>query len=175
MKKTLFLTLLVAFCLTLVIKPQQAHAQRMKPWTWKSYKVKFKLPYNWKVKKSSGYVFIAKGPDDVTIKIKPLTYIKDARGAAKYGFNTYSVVKQRKIISQNSMSRDRSGLKRYIIFGEGKSSRTYSPIYCGIIGLWNPATGKTMYVRFWWFKKYDHKYRNITYKIAKSFKAMRAW
>lgn len=169
MKKTIFKGLFIAIFIAMMM-PVQSFSQEMKNWNWDSYKIKFQLPTDWVVKESSGTDFIAKGPDDVTIRIKPLTYIRDSKGAAKYGFDTYDVVLDRSIKSQSTLASGDSGLERYIIFGEGKSSATRSPIFCGVIGLKHPETGKTLYVRFWWFQRLNAKYSDLTYKIANSFK-----
>ncbi len=170
MKKQITKALMLVFAASMLL-PSYSFSQSMRNWTWRPYKVKFKMPYNWKAKKSTGYVFIAKGPNDVTMKIKPLSYIRTAKKAAEYGMKTYSVVKSKRVQRRRYL-RSAAGMTRYVIIGSGKSSRSRSPINFGVIGLKNSRTGKNLYVRFWWFKRQHSQMIRTLNKIAKSFKAM---
>ena len=173
MKKFIVISLSALLGGTAFFLPSRSlQAQRMKNWTWKSQNLRFQLPANWKIKRNTATVFIAKGPNNVTIKIAP-AHQRTAIRAARYGLNTYRVILRKRIIQKKYISSGGTGLMRYITFGTGQENKYRRPVNFGIIGLKNKKTRKTHYVRFWWYIKDNARFNRITYKIATSFRAYR--
>jgi len=154
---------------------------KMKQMKWTKYKTLFQIPKNWKVTSSTARSFIAKG-DGVVMKIGPYkSRTATAKSTARKAYYSYGVIKKKRKIQEKYLREKKSGLKRYVIFGKGTYaykkpvSRRNQKVTFGIIGLINPSTVDSLYVRFYWFDKdsTSRKNRKNTWKIANSFKAMK--
>lgn len=126
-------------------------------WTWKRYRMKFWLPRGMRVTKNTRYALIAKGKG-IVLKISAW---KSRRGtsisAAKYGYRTYRVIRNKRILVRKRLSGKRSyrGGKtwRYLYMGSGRYRR--SSVYWAVIGMANHRMSNKFYVRMWW-KKWRH-------------------
>ena len=179
MKKSIVGGIIFAI-IAIFVMPQSLSAEKMVNWTWKRYKLKFKLPKSWKVTKNTNTTFIAKG-GGVVFKIGPFRdRSATPKSTAQKALRTYTVIKNKRIMNQKSM-RSKGGLRKYLIFGKAKYALSRpagmrgKPVTFGIIGMINPNTVDALYVRTWWWAGKSNSSRNssLTYKVANSFGAMK--
>ena len=110
-----------------------------KNWTWKRYRIKFKLPRSWKVTKNNRNSFIAKGPGAV-MKIGPWRgRSATARSVATKALNSYSIIRNRRVLRRKTLRKGNSGLNRYMLYGKakynGRGSSNGKPVRFGIVGM----------------------------------------
>lgn len=147
-----------------------AQAQAMKPWNWKKYKIRWKMPSNWYAKDKGGRSgkFTASG-GGVSFRLKPWRDASaTARSVAMAAYRSATSIKRKRIISQRSMA-TKGGLKKYMILAEGWQNG--KAVRVGIMGFVNPKSPVNLYCRFLWWKSSNGKNSPITYKVAQSFSA----
>jgi len=137
----------------------------MKQWRWSKYKLKFKLHSSMKPTKSNSRVFIAKG-HGIVFKLQPYKRIRagvDARYLANYGYRTYTILRNKTIISRRALDS-----RRYMIYGQGYYKGRKA--YFGIFGVKSTTSLRGVYARTWWFarSRYARSNKRISYKIARS-------
>ena len=183
MKKTLLTSVIAAAVAFTFLPTNPLEAARTKRWTWKRYKIEFRLPSHWKVTKNTRRSFIAKG-DGVVMKIGPSRNRRGtAKAVARRALRTYGVIYSKRVRRKAYIKSGGTGMYRYIIFGRAKYKlrrpRGYrgKPVTFGIIGLNSKKGYSNMYVRFYWFSRSSKARKNSrnTYKIAKSFKMLRRY
>ncbi|EAY26654.1 hypothetical protein [Microscilla marina] len=168
--KHLFFSLAIVFT-GLFLAQTNAHAQAMKPWSWKKYKIKWKMPSNWNAKDKGGRSgkFTAAG-GGVSFRLKPW---RDASASAKQvamrAYRGATSVQRKRIISQQYMT-SKGGLKKYMILAEGWQKG--KKVRIGIMGFINPKSPINLYCRFLWWASQDSKNNPISYRVAQSFSAM---
>jgi len=146
----------------------------LKPWNWKKYKVKFKLPGYWTVKDKGGRSgkFTASGYG-ASFRLKPWRdRSRTAKQVAMAAYRSSTSIKRKRIISQRSMTTKR-GLRKYMILTSGYQKG--KKVKIGIMGFINPRSPVNLYARFFWWAggKYVKGNNKVTYKVAQSFAATR--
>ncbi len=180
MRKNLLSAILIGAMAAFVLpafSPVSAQTAGWKNWTWKRYRVKFKLPASWRVTKNNAGAFIAKGPN-VVMKIGPWRSRSDTSvSVARKALNSYSIIKNKRVLRRKALRRGSSGLNRYMLYGKakynGRGRSNGKPVRFGIVGMTNPKSVVNLYVRMWWYegKSNTSKNNRNTYKIATSFRA----
>jgi len=180
MKRIILFTLIFAIGVIFTANPSESIS--FKKMNWKSYNIKFQVPRHWKITRSDGKAFIAKG-DGVVMAIYPKKYSSHtAKSIAKRAYYGYPVIGYKRIHRQKYLAKGNTGLNRYIIFGSAKY--TYKrpagfygrPVQFGIIGMTNPRESISLFCRFYWFtdesqSKISRNYAN-TYRLANSFRVL---
>lgn len=134
-----------------------ASAESYSWYRWRTYRLRFKLPTNWNVTSNTSSQFIAKGSNAV-IKIQPYRNRRvDARGVAMYGYRTYSVVEDKKIMLRNygSAASDRN---KYNLWGSGTVNG--QKVYWRIMALTSSRSANNVFARSWWYANKYNSNRN---------------
>ena len=183
--KKFFLTLLIAIFFILFsgnIIGQTSYSFKLKsqPWNFDKYKIAFRIPKKWKITQKNG--FIATSSKGVVLKISSVTNKNaTAQSIANMTYIDYKFLKEKKILRKKNLWKIESGLEKYVIAGKAifglKKPVIYKnkPVFFGIVGIVNPKTKARLFFRVFWFKdtKYTKENTDITYQIAKSFKAIK--
>ncbi|OJJ20211.1 hypothetical protein BKI52_17225 [marine bacterium AO1-C] len=170
--KPLFFTLALVFTgLFLAQSSAQAQNYQMKPWNWKKYRIKWKMPSNWVAKDKGGRSgkFTASG-GGASFRLKPWRdgSVTTAKQVAQRAYRGATSVTGKRIIDQRYMT-SKGGLKKYLILAEGWQKG--KKVRIGIMGFINPNSSVNLYCRFLWWKKDNARNGGVTYKVAQSFSA----
>lgn len=157
-----FVPLVVAAVMTFAFlaKPQPVEAGN---WNWKKFRLKMWLPTGMKPTKNNRNSFIAKGMG-IVLKIKPWkSRSMTSKKAALYGYNSYSIVKRKRIVFEKRMGK--RGAFTYILMGQGIAQGR--PAYFAVIGLSSKLSINNFYARMWWRPARHRWVKKRVIKIAK--------
>ena len=151
-------------------------AQQMRIWTWKQYKLKFKLPSTWTVKDNGANGKFKAVGKAVSMNIVPWRDAsRTAKDVALAAYRSSSSIKGKRITRQEYVAGSHGGLKEYLIVAEGWQNQNGKrrKVRIGIIGMINPKSSVNLYTRFFWWAdgRYTSTNDGLTYKVAKSFSA----
>lgn len=138
----------IALALMLLVPVFMAVATEFKNYRWAKYHLKFKLPEHWNVTTNTATEFIAKG-SNIVLKIEPYKNSRvSADGVAMYGYRTYSVVENKKIMLRNYGSAANSRVKANL-WGSGEVNGR--KVYWRIMALVSQRDDNNVYCRAWWY------------------------
>ncbi len=174
MLKTKIFKSLFAIVLPILIFTLPVSAVDMSEWEWKDFNVKFSLPADMKVTKSTGEEFSAED-DSLAFDIYPWKdETETAESIAKEAFNTLATelgIDPKTVKKTDGGSMKINEYDAYLMEGEGKAKN--GNIIYAVVGLTDPTSGVNFaaYVDFWSEDKEESLKRAVD--ILNSIKKMR--